>query len=217
MLDPSDHKPLYLLLGITLFGVAFLGAYLGQVPAPEISVEWEAGQARYTPSYSAVDGRELAFVYIGSSGCAASNRPFLPETVKQLKLLIEEQARNRGRSFVAIGVARDWDVEAGLEHLEKFGPFDQVMAGRNWLNIGALKYIWEDVPGIAATPQVVVLDRRIETPEGRGAGYAIQDAHLLVRKVGTREIRRWLKRGAPLPPLEAPAEPLPSSTAQARK
>lgn len=216
MFNPSGKRAVYLFLGVALFGLAFLGAYAGTIPVPELSIEWEPppGESRYTPNYDAPEGRELAFIYIGSSGCAASNRLFLPGAIKQLKLLVQKQARARGRSFVAIGVAKDWNVEAGLGHLSKFGNFDMVMSGRNWLNIGALKYMWEEIPGKAGTPQVVVISRRVVKPEGKGASYGLRDPELLARKLGTKEIRRWLEHGAPLPPLEAPAGSPPSPTSQ---
>lgn len=202
MLNVTGRKILHLLVGAVVFGLAFFASYSGAVAVPKVSVEWKApGMDRYTPSYNAEPGREWAFVYVGSSGCAASNDSFLPSAVKKLKRLVQEQARTHGYAFATVGVAKDWRVADGIAHLEKFGPFDEITAGRNWLNLGVLRYVWEKIPGKAGTPQVLVVSRNVVTSEEQGS-YALRTPKLLTRKVGTREIRRWLKQAAPLPRLE---------------
>lgn len=116
-------------------------------------------------------------------------------------------------AFATVGVARDWSVEAGIKHLDKFGGFDEITAGRNWLNLGVLRYVWNEVPGKAATPQVLVVDRRVETSEEKGS-YELHKPKLLMRKVGTREIRRWLKQDAPLPMSEPSSDTQRQSTVE---
>ena len=44
-----------------------------------------------------------------------------------------------GRSFTETGIAKDWDVRAGVAHLETFGTFDEIMSGLSWVNEGVLK------------------------------------------------------------------------------
>lgn len=58
---------LYLLLGIAVFGVAFLMSFSGTVATPRVSLEWEtaSNSESYAPSYDAETGREWAFVYVG--------------------------------------------------------------------------------------------------------------------------------------------------------
>lgn len=199
-------------LAATMFGVAFLAASAGAVPAPEVSFRWRADpEGGYVPAFRAPPGRELAMVFIGSSRCAASNRESLPPAVERLKLLLRDRAAQSGRSFTTLGVARDWDVEAGLAHLRRFGRFDEVSAGRNWLNGGVLHYVWDDLPGQAATPQVVVVERRlVDRRTSEAADGVVQDERLVTRLVGWKEIERWARRGAPLqlPPVPAPADPI---------
>lgn len=195
------------LAGCALFGAAFVGGYQGAVPMPEVSVRWlRQNAAGYQPAMRAPAGAELALVYITSSTCRASNRPGLPEGVERLKVLLREAARRNGRSFTTLGIAREWDTEAGIEHLRRFGRFDEVIAGRNWINTGLLRYLWEDLPGTAETPQLLVVDRRLvnrRTPEA--ADGLLRDERVVVRKVGSLEIERWLAQGAPLPALPRPA------------
>ncbi|MCY3599679.1 MAG: hypothetical protein OXN85_06885, partial [Gemmatimonadetes bacterium] len=87
-------------------------------------------------------------------------------------------------------------VQNGLEHLERFGPFDEVTAGRGWLNMGVLEYIYGDLPGVAATPQVIVVERTVK----RDGEWRIEDQRVLARRAGLDEIEEWAKEGAPLPP-----------------
>lgn len=131
----------------------------------------------------------------------------MPKIIKGLKISLQKKARKNDHSFVAIGVSKDWSIEKGLNHLSKFGNFDEVMTGMNWLNTGVLKYVWEDIPGAAATPQVLLIDRTVEvSPKGGTKWYALRDEHLLKRVVGTRELRRWVDKGAPVPSLRRKGE-----------
>lgn len=202
-----------LLAGAGIFFLSSLGTYAGTIPAPRIEVEWTRPNVTgYEPRLRAERGPELALIYIGSSGCSPSNREPLPEMVEALKLRLREKAHAGDRSFTTIGIARDWSVEAGMDHLRKFGRFDEVMAGRNWLNTGVSAYVWDGVPGRASTPQVLLVHRWVENGASgeEGGGYAVRDEELVMRKVGFDEIRRWVEQGAPIPMLD------PVETAGAR-
>lgn len=190
-----------LLVGCLVFGLSFVLGFSEVASLPTLEVKWNSTPDHsYTPRFDARGGPELALVYIGASRCAAANREDLPETIKQLKLLIQEKAETNNRNFVAIGIARDWIVNAGVKHLKKFGTFDEIMTGRNWLNIGTLKYLYEDIPGLAATPQVLVVDRVVDGLEA--PAYSIRNEVLMVRKTGPKRIQQWLEQGAPMPTLK---------------
>ncbi len=72
--------------------------------------------------------------------------------------------------------------------MNKFGPFDEVMSGRSWANTGVLKYVFEDLPGPAATPQVVLVERMLNA---RDRSYSVAEERVLARAVGLEEIKRW--------------------------
>lgn len=105
-------------------------------------------------------------------------------------------SEERSVGFATSGVARDLVVRHGLEHLEKFGAFDEVTTGRGWLNMGVLEYIYGDMPGAAATPQVIVVERTVK----RDGEWGIEDQRVLARRAGLDEIEEWAKEGSPLPP-----------------
>ena len=170
--------------------------FMGLVPIPE--VRWkmpttEAGE--YRPDSRLEPGEELAFVFVGSSACAWSNRPELVKIVRDLKTTYAARAAADGIGFAAVGVARDIVAERGIAHLEKFGRFDEVMAGRGWANTGIQKYLYDAMPGPGATPQILVVARSLDYSTGH---VAMVDERVLARKVGLPEITAWADEGAPL-------------------
>jgi hypothetical protein len=147
--------------------------------------------------------RELVMVYIGSSTCAVSNRRELRADVREIQRQLHARAAATGMTFVSLGVAVDRLADAGLRHLERIGPFDEVAAGQGWANAHARRYVWEEWPGIAGTPQIVLIERemRIERDRPGGVIYAAGPEQLVLRKAGLWEIGRWREAGAPLPDL----------------
>lgn len=168
------------------------------MPIPDVTVRWsvpvlKAGE--YIPTGSVDAGEEIVLVYIGSSTCGWSNVPELPDVVRSLKVKMQARAQTEGMGFAAVGVARDAVVANGMEHLDKFGAFDEVMAGRGWANAGVQKYIYGEMAGLGATPQILVVSRRLGYETGH---VTFNDEKVLIRKVGVDEIAGWAAEGAPL-------------------
>lgn len=198
---PSNWVSRLAIIGVTA-GICGLTFRLGSSDATGLNKrlqEWSK-QGEYQPSAALFDTTEILMVYIGSSTCGPSNTPGLDETIERLKLATQSRARGRGLTFATMGIARDRNVGAGLEHLAKFGAFDELSAGRGWYNMGLVKYLYEEVPGTAATPQVLVVQRRVLGGLTRGYG----PERVLARKVGVKEILDWEAAGAPLPKVERP-------------
>ncbi len=197
--DFRGPKGLVVISGAS-FATALVIGLLGVVPLPRLDVVWRGTSADAEPVAAMETGPELALIYIGSSTCYWSNVDLLPSLLREIKTQLRERAQSTGYYFASIGIARDRNVESGLRHLRKMGPFDEVMTGRGWLNIGVLKYVFEDLPGPAATPQVLVVKRQLyrelEATE-------IRSEEILVRKVGVAEIEAWVQQGMPLPTIAA--------------
>lgn len=169
----------------------------GIVPIPRVDVVWRghADPAAYRPSGSIATGKteEVVLVYIGSSSCGWSNVPELPGLVERMKRDLRAWSTDRELGFLAIGIARDINVAAGLRHIESFASFDEVMAGRSWANVGVQKYVYGELAGPGITPQVVIIHRRIEY-HGTGK-VAIESERVLARMAGLREITDWTVTG----------------------
>jgi len=142
--------------------------------------------------------RELASVFIADSTCGACRNPDLPAILERLKILLESRAREHGFSFAATGIAVDLDAAPGIEFLQKFGQFNEVISGNGYLGVGCRRYL-QDIPGQAATPQVLVVSRNVIRRAQTGA--TVDDERAILRKVGLVALRDWRDLGAPLPNL----------------
>lgn len=108
-----------------------------------------------------------------------------------------QRAEDANAGFSAVGVGVDWLPQDGWRHLAKYGAFDEVVVGRNWSGFGARQFVKEEVAGVAATPQIMLLERRKRG--GAESGDDSWENVLLARKLGVTGIRNWLDRGAPVP------------------
>jgi hypothetical protein len=145
---------------------------------------------------------ELVFVYIGSSTCGVANQPWTAGAVQQAMQMVRRRASETGLGFVALGIAKDWNIDDGVKHLTRIANFDEISVGRNWANEALVKYVWRDLPGIAATPQVVVVlrVRHLESSVDTLRTHDFSSETLLMRKAGLSEIETWLNNGAPIRP-----------------
>lgn len=186
----------FILLGVA---AGLVLAVSGRLSTPRVILRWPLGLTDtngYRAKANQAPGDELVLVYIGSSGCSWSNGPELPGIVSGLKTTLQDQAQNSGRAFAAVGIARDGIAATGISHLAKFGEFDEVMSGRGWANTGIQKYVYGDLPGEGATPQVLVVTRTLDYRLGH---VSVVDERVLVRKVGIDEITDWVDAGAHVP------------------
>ncbi len=114
--------------------------------------------------------------------------------MKDAKRLVAGRARDGGMRFSAVGIALDADASLGWGHLRKAGRFDEVSTGMGWANSGADKYVFGALAGPASTPQLLVVERLVNTgPDGRRE---VESERVLARKGGATAITSWVSRGA---------------------
>jgi hypothetical protein len=138
---------------------------------------------------------EVVFTYIGSSECKFCLDEKVSSAYKYISPNLEYDVNKQGFRFITVGISRDSNISNGLIHLSGFGKFDEVIVGNNWNNSGILKYVYGDIPGIAATPQFVVTLRKyklISQNNGLNGYRGLEEEILLLRKVGVREIDSWV-------------------------
>lgn len=133
-------------------------------------------------------GGELVLVFIASSTCAGIDDPRLESAFDRIRDQLQQRAAADDRTFLTVGVFLDRRIEQGLELVRRFGPFDEVMIGRSWLNTGALKYIWEEFPGAASIPQLVLVKREAKMDRL----VEINNEHVILRKIGPESIVTWI-------------------------
>lgn len=140
-------------------------------------------------------GREIALVYVGSPACAYSNSPQLRKMLDSAANALHSEADAQGASFVRVGISVGGNLVDGLQHLERTGRFDEVVAGRGWHNLGALRFIHGAAGGHSGgsvTPQLLVVAR--SAVDSRVPG--LQSETVVLRLAGLAAIDRWLAAGA---------------------
>jgi hypothetical protein len=152
----------------------------------------EAAVRAYVPDYELRKGREIVLVLVGAAFCGAQREPGFPQAVEDAKLRVRDQAKARAAQFRAVAVSLDWKTDEAMSFLDGFGAFDEVTVGSNWLNEGAQRYIWRDLPGPAAVPQVLVIEREIEI-EPR---VQVRSERVVKRLVGAPTVIEWVRAGA---------------------
>lgn len=153
-------------------------------------------QTRAMPGGAAAfTGDEIVAIFVGASFCGATSAPDLPQVLEDMRRSLGTRASEEHKRLVTVGVALDVSPDDGLKFLSHYGRFDEVLAGRNWLNTGAIDYIWRDTPGAASLPQLIVLERHVD--EGK-TSISVGTDHLIRREIGIEEIRNWVKMNTPL-------------------
>lgn len=159
--------------------IALMGAMIPMLLRRDVVAEPDVTLVR--------DGTELVLVAMMSSTCAGIQAPGFAEALETIRDHLRREAASAGHTFVTIGVATDWMLDDGVEVLRRFGPFDEILVGRGWMNSGIVKYIWTDFPGRAAVPQLVVVEREVMT----GQFIEVSNARVRYRKASASQIIEW--------------------------
>lgn len=188
------RAPLYVVGAIAIFMGAFEASSTSGVEVRIRRSNVPNVDTAYVPSLRSGPGPQLVMVYFGAAGCAASNQEGLPEAVETLKVRLARLAQDQELPFVAVGAALDWRPEAGIEHLGKFGRFDEISAGYNWGNSLGVKYMWDNRSVRPATPQVALYRRVFTTPlDSAGpSAYGDSDLELIATAPGVDRIQEWM-------------------------
>lgn len=149
----------------------------------------------YSPNHQPETGDELAMVFISSPNCGyCSNFPDLPNHVERAKVKLEKIAKENDMGFAVIGVAIGWSAEEGIDHLNNFGKFDEVMAGRNWFNSGAREFIHNEVPSDSkgSVPEIVLVGREViyDKSQEDNYRYEVNNQYEIGRFGGLDEIEK---------------------------
>lgn len=137
---------------------------------------------------------ELALVYVGSSSCTFSDPEVLRPAISDVRDSLEQRGAAAGYRVKAIGVSVDNDVGRGVQHLEEVAEFDEIVVGNGWQNLGSLNYVFGELGGEPATPQLLVVRRVVQ----EGIYHAVLEEELLGRHTGLNAIRLWLSAGIPV-------------------
>lgn len=170
-----------------------------------------AQETPYTVRGERPMGNELVMVFLTSYACGPSQRPEVIEAVKVIKRRLAAYADSVDRPFSAVGVSAGWDVAAGIEHLQRYGAFDELITGRSWHNTAAVRYWHRKFPAKPSTPQIVLSEQRVEVVQGEpikvastgdtifGAKVQYGDEELVYRAGSSEAILEWAESGVSIP------------------
>lgn len=168
--------------------------------------EDRSGRLNVTPQLKS--GHQIVAVVLAASWCVGSQGAGFQRNVAEMQDSLGKKAVRDGESLSMLGVALDWSIPDGVAYLGHLGRFDQIMVGGNWLNEGALRYIWRDSAGVPVLPQVVLLDRwigiaNVITARARDTStqaLSIDSERVVARMLGPKAISDWVharERGLP--------------------
>jgi hypothetical protein len=135
--------------------------------------------------------QQLLMVVLVSKDCDWSTAPNFRDSLRILKGRLVRESAAANMAFSTLGVAVDHNPQEGIALLNELGPFDQLAVGDSWLNAAAIEYMWRDIPGEAALPQVVLVERIVTHTSN---SLVVSDDSLVGRAVGPSAIFRWLAR-----------------------
>jgi hypothetical protein len=147
-----------------------------------------AGSGIYGPTQET----ELVVAYFGAMNCGPCRMPGMKEAVAEAQRTFAARAKMAGHRFATMGVAVDRDVQRGIEYLDAFGKFDEVVAGKDFENIATLELMLSDDSDIPiGIPQLIVYERTITYDKNR---FRADKPTIIVRAPGTA-IPAWVKEG----------------------
>ena len=149
-------------------------------------------------SFARFGGEELSVFYFASSTCSACNDPKMLEAFPRVAVALAQQASAKGARLSLTGVGIDPNPKQSLRYFDKIDvDFNELIVGRNWSNSAALRYLWGEFPGEPATPQLLVMARRLSDPSN--SVVSVLSERVLLRIIGVDKILRWLASDTPMP------------------
>lgn len=170
-------------LWLCVLGIAGAAAVLRVVRMPASSSVAVDTQIR--------SGNHVVFVVIAPHGPPQAG---FGKAVSSARQAFRDYANRCDCYFTTIGVSNEWDVDQGVAILERLGPFDEMIIGRNWFNTGISRFVTE-LGGRDGIPQVVGLRDSIRV---RQTGWDLISRVELGRFLGP-ELIEWLENGSPIP------------------
>jgi hypothetical protein len=128
--------------------------------------------------------REFA-VFLGDVDCSACKVPGLPRRVQTILDSLRAVASSRKHTFASIGISMNGSPKAALDWLDRFGEFDEVLLGDQWLNVGVIKYIWTYPAAVPTVPQIMLFQHSITSSSN---AIEVGNDSLVYRWLGVRDI-----------------------------
>ena len=198
----------FVLVGSMTASYAATRLWLSQVPPDIVALpETEDVAGRDTPvnPFASANGTHLIAFVMTASDCGWSTLPEGMEAIRSLRARMQSDHGTAYAQVSVVGVALDTNVAAGLKFLSDLGngtpggAFDQISVGGSWLNEQAVRFFWRKQAAVAAIPQIVVIERQVDTGSYLSeSAIRVQDDAVVATPRGHEAILAWLDQGTPL-------------------
>jgi len=154
--------------------------------------------------FASDNGLHLIAFVITASDCGWSTQPMAMSAVAGLRRRLNTAHGANFAKVSVVGVALDRDVGEGMAFLSRIASkrlaetFDQISVGGSWLNEEVVRFVWRENAAPAASPQVIVISRPIETGGYLSGKIVVAHDSLLVNLVRSTEILDWIGDATPL-------------------
>ena len=162
------------------------------IPVAVSAQPWAAQS--YRPAYANPQGTQLVAVYLGAASCGPCRLPSTRVALDSIKVQLQRHAQANNQQFRAVVVAMDWEPDSALVFAQESGRWDELIVGRNWMNLGAEFYIWADTATAPSMPQVIVFEQDITM----GARVEFGPRRVVRRVRAADALVRWAGLGSPL-------------------
>jgi len=139
------------------------------------------------------NGDEILVIVIAASWCHGIEEPGFREALASLQRELPREAERQGLEVDFVGVALDWNTDDGVRLLRTLARFDEMVVGRNWVNMAMIEYVWREQKGSPAVPQIVLVRRHVTS--GLSV-ITVGPDQLLGRFLGAKEIETWSKQSS---------------------
>lgn len=126
-------------------------------------------------------------VLIGSMYCGASTNAAFPGHWAAIRDRYRQTGHIDSANVTIIAVSSDVTIADGVKFFDKLGPFDELNVGGSWTSSALQHYVWLDLVGTAALPQVLVTEQEIDKTSP--VAIAFGPERVVARYVGLAQIK----------------------------
>lgn len=172
-----------------LFLISLFASYFDMISFDKISSLYD--RKEYQPTYEKELLEEINFIYIGSSQCGFSNNDEMFAAVDKSIYKVKTVTDSLNLGFSALGIAAEWDVESGLQHLNNISKFNEISIGNNWGNSTIVKIISEfNIE--PSTPQILITKRKYSS----NSLYVVESEKIIKSIIGKDNIINWVNNNS---------------------
>lgn len=128
-------------------------------------------------------------VYLTSPSCGYCNNESHINDIIKAKDIMRKRSSEDSINVATISVVISRSIDNAIDHISKFGSFDEISCGRIWYNSALDTYLWNKFPGEPIVPQLIIIRASYDS-----TGDAISKDRIIENRLkGAKVIEKWVK------------------------